>query len=225
MLTIVLLPGMDGSGSFFTPFIEALGPSIATQVISYPYDQALNYTQLTQFVADSLPKNAPFVLLGESFSGPIAVSIAAAKPAGLQAVILVCTFVCSPIPVPKAFRNIASLVPIRLIPNKTVSRYLLGDYATEAMAARLNIAVSKVDVTVWRERLLSILNVDVREKLSEIDVPILYIRATQDKIVPKSASALISLQKQSVIVANIEGTHFVLQTNPTASAAYILKFL
>jgi hypothetical protein len=53
----------------------------------------------------------------------------------------------------------------------------------------------------------------------------LYIRATQDKIVPKPASALISLGKQEIIVADIEGTHFILQTNPTASAAYILKIL
>jgi pimeloyl-ACP methyl ester carboxylesterase len=225
MLTIVMLPGMDGSGAFFSPLIAALGSSVATQVISYPTDRALNYDQLIQLVEALLPKNSPFVLLGESFSGPIVVSVAAAKPAGLQAIILVSTFVRSPISIPKALRHIVCLFPIRLIPNNIVSRYLLGDYATKEMAAKLNIAMSRVYPKVWRERLLSILNVDVRKKLSEIDVPILTICATQDKIVSKSASALISSGKQGVVIADIEGAHFILQTNPTASAVSILKFL
>ena len=225
MLTIVMLPGMEGSGTFFSPLIEALGSSIETQVIAYPPDQAMNYAQLTQFVEQSLPKDSPYVLLGESFSGPIAVLIAAARPAGLQAIILVCSFVCPPIPIPKAFRNIVSTFPIRLIPKIIISRYLLGDYATKAMTARLGIAMSKVGVKVWRERLLSILNVNVKKELSEIDVPFLYLRASQDKIVPKSASEQISLLKPSIIVTEIEGAHFVLQTNPTAPASAILGFL
>jgi pimeloyl-ACP methyl ester carboxylesterase len=225
MLTIVLLPGMDGSGAFFSPSIEALGSSVATQIISYPPDQAMNYAQLTQFVEQSLPKDSPYVLLGESFSDPIAVSIAAVKPAGPQAIILVCSFVCPPILIPKAFRNIVSQFPIHLIPNKVVSRYLLGAYATKEVATRLGIAMAKVGVGVWRARLLSILNVNVKKELSEIDVPFLYLRATQDKIVPKSASELISLLKPSIIVTEIEGPHFILQTNPAASASSILGFL
>jgi pimeloyl-ACP methyl ester carboxylesterase len=225
MLTFVLLPGMDGSGSFFSPFIEALGASVETQVISYPCDRALNYAKLTRFAEESLPKNAPFVLLGESFSGPIAISIAAAKPVGLKAVILVCTFVCSPIQIPKAFRNIASHVPIRWIPTKIVSKYLLGHYLTKTMEARLGIALSRVGVAVWRERLLSILNVNVSKELSEIDVPFLYIRASQDKIVPKSASQLISLYQPNAVIAEIEGPHFIVQANPTESASSILRFL
>lgn len=225
MLKIVLLPGMDGSGTFFAPFIEALGSEFETQVISYPCDQALNYAGLTQLVVASLPKDASYIVLGESFSGPIAVLIAAAKPAGLQAIILVCSFVYSPIPIPKAFRNIASFTPVPWLPTKIVSKYLLGRYSTTEMDARLNTAMSKVDVKVWRERVLSILTVDVSKELSEIDVPILYIRASQDKIVSKSASELISLHHPSVKVAEIEGPHFILQTNPAASASYILRFL
>lgn len=216
---------MEGSGSFFSSLIEALGSSVETQVISYPHDQALNYAQLTQFVGKSLPKDAHYVLLGESFSGPIAVAIAAEKPTGLQAIILACSFVHSPIPIPKAFRSIVSLIPASWIPAKIVSKYLLGSYATTEIEARLGKVLSKIIADVWQERLLSVLNVDLKKELSEIAVPILSIRATQDQIVPKSAAKFITHCQPNTVTAEIEGPHFILQARPTTSASCILRFL
>ncbi|WP_228488314.1 hypothetical protein [Caenimonas koreensis] len=45
--TLVLLPGMDGTGDLFAPFIAAWkGP---VHVVRYPTDTALNYQELTAF--------------------------------------------------------------------------------------------------------------------------------------------------------------------------------
>jgi hypothetical protein len=41
MITLVLLPGMDGSGLLFADFISALGPEFRTQVVTYPDDPSL----------------------------------------------------------------------------------------------------------------------------------------------------------------------------------------
>jgi pimeloyl-ACP methyl ester carboxylesterase len=225
MLTIVLLPGMEGSGLFFSRLLQVLGTSVATHVVSYPFDKALNYAELANLVEKSLPKDSPYVMLGESFSGPIAITLAAAKPVGLQAVILVGTFVCSPIPIPTALHSVASQFPIRLIPKRLITKFLLGNYSDDQLQAQLMSVLAQVSDSVWQERLRAILTVDVKKELSEIAVPILYMRATQDKIVPKSASELVFLHRPDVVIAEIAGPHFMLQTNPEASAAAILKFL
>lgn len=96
--TVVLLPGMDGSGELFTPFVEALGPSIDARVLRYPADQPLGYAALTARVREALPADRPYVLLAESFSGPIGVEIAAQAPPGMMGLVLCSTFARNPRP-------------------------------------------------------------------------------------------------------------------------------
>ena len=94
MTTIVLLPGMDGSGALFGDFIAALG--LNPVIVAYPPDTPQTYDELEHFVHQSLPAGEPYILLGESFSGPVAIRIASRKPAGLKALVLVCTFAALP---------------------------------------------------------------------------------------------------------------------------------
>lgn len=62
--TIVLLPGMDGTGALFSEFVAALPPGAETLVVSYPPDQAMGYAELEAFVSAKLPAGT-FILLGE----------------------------------------------------------------------------------------------------------------------------------------------------------------
>jgi pimeloyl-[acyl-carrier protein] methyl ester esterase len=111
-LTLVLLPGMDGTDRLFAPLIEALGPDVRVQVIRYATTSTAGYRELTDFVRQALPAKGEYVLLGESFSGPIAVSIAAQAPPGLKALVLCCTFVSNPRPGLAPFRPLLPLVPL-----------------------------------------------------------------------------------------------------------------
>jgi hypothetical protein len=77
MVTLVLLPGMDGTGTLFEPFVAALGHEFAVKVVDYPRAEPLGYEQLELFATAALPSEGPLILLGESFSGPIAVALAA----------------------------------------------------------------------------------------------------------------------------------------------------
>ena len=80
MTALVLLPGMDGTGDLFAPLLSALPPALRTIVVRYPCDRPLAMPNWRRTRARA-PQDQPFVLLGESFSGPIAAAIAARRPA------------------------------------------------------------------------------------------------------------------------------------------------
>lgn len=46
MTCLVLLPGMDGTGSLFSDFVAALGELVKPVVVDYPLEQVLDYLQL-----------------------------------------------------------------------------------------------------------------------------------------------------------------------------------
>lgn len=110
MITLVLLPGMDGSGALFAPLVAAFRGRVRTQVIAYPSGQALGYEELAAFVRPLLPAG-PYFLLGESFSGPVAIALAASAPPGLAGLILSCTFARNPSPKLRPFRFMLPLLP------------------------------------------------------------------------------------------------------------------
>src|SRR5689334_7244113 len=71
---MVLLPGLDGTGRFFKPLLAKLGSGVRPIVVTYPAHQVLGYADLVSIVEQQLPRGL-FVLVGESFSGPLAIEI------------------------------------------------------------------------------------------------------------------------------------------------------
>lgn len=51
MTTLVLLPGMDGTGLLFAPLIEALSGRFPIEVVKYPLAAPAGYADLEQFAA------------------------------------------------------------------------------------------------------------------------------------------------------------------------------
>src|SRR5438552_16171249 len=95
---LVLLPGLDGTGRLFDPLLEILPADFTASVVSWPTDQSLSFNQLESFVREALPADKPFAIVAESFSGPLAVMIAASSPHNLRALILSASFISNPLP-------------------------------------------------------------------------------------------------------------------------------
>lgn len=93
---LVLLPGMDGTGLLFRWFLEALPEDVETVVLSYPTRVFAGYDALVDLVRGRLPVDRRFVMVAESFSGPVALRIAAEMPKGLIGLVLVASFVSGP---------------------------------------------------------------------------------------------------------------------------------
>jgi pimeloyl-ACP methyl ester carboxylesterase len=123
---------MDGTGSLFSQLIAALDPRIEPTVVRYPNDPTMGYPQLEVVARATLPVGRPFVLLAESFSGPIAVSIAASAPGGLCALVLCCSFVRNPHPALHWLQNAVTALPVPF-PPAIASWFLLGNFATKAL--------------------------------------------------------------------------------------------
>jgi pimeloyl-ACP methyl ester carboxylesterase len=225
MLTIVLLPGMDGTGQLFKPFIDALTGKFAVQVVQYPTLGALGYDELEAIARRYLPSTGKFVVLGESFSGPIAISIAASRPQGLVGLVLCCTFARNPLPALAILKPILGALPVKLAPLGVLSYLLLGKFATPALRSALSSALAQVSASAFRERVKAVFASDVSSKLKTVAVPVLYLRAKHDRVVPPSASKHIAQVLPSAQVVGIEAPHFLLQAAPNAAACVIGTFM
>jgi pimeloyl-ACP methyl ester carboxylesterase len=215
---------MDGTGELLSRFCRALDPGIGTAVVAYPADRYIGYAGLEAIVRAALPRDRPFVLLAESFSGPIAISIAASPPAGLRGVILVCSFARAPYPLPPPLHSLVNFLPVRGMPAKVLAWPGFGRFATRSLRVQLANVLARVLPAVLRRRLRAVLEVDVTPLLSRIGVPVLHLSASEDRLVPGRAAAAFSVVPQ-IRFAGIEGPHFLLQASPSAAAAAVEAFL
>src|SRR5262245_10326170 len=130
---IVLLPGMDGTGDLFAPLIAQLKGAPTPLVVSYPNAEPLGYSELTALARKALPRNQPYILLGESFSGPIAVQLAAERPHGLVGLVLCASFVSSPVSWLRPFKSLLPLAPVGILAGALGPQKLMGRFKTPAL--------------------------------------------------------------------------------------------
>ena len=224
MSAIVLLPGMDGTGSLLLDLAAALGTEFEAIVVSYPSDGALDYVALERVARAQLPSNQPFVLVAESFSGPIAISIAASNIAGLVGLVLCCTFAQCPRHALRGLRVLIPMIRTSRVPVFAMRGLLLGRWSSETLLRAISAALAGVSAAVVRARLRSIVSVDVLAKLHQIAVPVLCVRATYDRLVPLSAANLIVRNTSAVRLVQLEGPHCLLQVAASSVAPVVLEF-
>jgi pimeloyl-[acyl-carrier protein] methyl ester esterase len=224
-VTLVLLPGMDGTGVLFEPFVAALGNEHPVTVMTYPTSgDSQTYAGLHDLAALALPSEGPLVLLGESFSGPIAISLAAANPTRVAGVVLCCTFVRNPRPGLRWLSGLASM-PAPLPPSSILSALLFGRFATPRLSLMLRDALAKVQPAVLRARLRAIVSVDVRAQARALEVPVLYLKGASDRLVPPPAVVEAEQYCRDMKVQSFDAPHCLLQVVPEEAAAAVADFI
>jgi pimeloyl-ACP methyl ester carboxylesterase len=225
MVALVLLPGLDGTGLLFANFAASFASHVKIIVVSYPTDAALGYSELEPIARAFLPKDQPFFLLGESFSGPIAISIAASHPPGLLGLVLCCSFARSPRPSLSVFRPLLSLAPVAALPLALLSFLVLGRFSSTALRRSLAESLAQVSPSALRARARAVLSIDVSASLSSVDVPVLYLRASKDRLVPESAPQTVVALSPDTKVVEFSAPHFLLQVLPSQAAATVREFM
>src|SRR5262250_2287563 len=94
--TLILLPGLDGTEIFFRPLLSSLPSWIDARCVQYDADGPHDYRDLLPLVREACRSCKDFFVLGWSFSGPLALMLAAESPPGLRGVVLCATFISPP---------------------------------------------------------------------------------------------------------------------------------
>jgi pimeloyl-ACP methyl ester carboxylesterase len=221
----LLLPGLDGSGRLFAPLLAAGPRRIAPTVLSFPPDAPLGYDDLLPRVRAALPRDR-FLLVAESFSGPLAVRVAAERPPGLAGVVLAATFLRRPLnPV---LHPVGSLVGARLfglrMPAAVIRHLMAGPDAPDALVAEVQAAVAAVAPEVLARRSRAALEVDVRSLLRDVEAPLLVLQPRRDRLIRHDLAREVLAVRPDAEVALLDAPHMILQRAPHASLARIEEF-
>ena len=183
--------------------------------------EALSYNELAEYVAHNLPSGEPLVVIAESFSGPLALALAARRP--MAALVLCNSFVVAP-----RWRTLRWFIwPVFLglpLPRFLVRRYMLGEAADDPLVDDVVRVVASVPASVLAARLRCVLNTDETAAFARCTVPTLYIRGTEDRLVPESASRRMAAIR-AMSIAHVPGPHFLLQANPAGAWNAVSPFL
>jgi len=215
-LKLVLLPGLDGTGVLFQPLLSILSSEIKVQVIPLKQEAQLTYSEQAKYVASLIGKEE-VVVLAESYSGLVAYELAKLDHVKLSHIVFVASFIGAP----SFIAPIAQFLPMNIvksgfIPRKFVGKFLFGSYASEELVNLFYNSLNKVETNVIKWRLKQV--VSIPEVSEKIDIPCTYMQATQDNLVLKSSLEKFRELCSSLVVEEIDGTHFLLQTNPARSA-------
>lgn len=222
---LVLLPGLDGTGKLFVEFLKALDLGSSAQVVSYPPDIPLGYDELEPLVRAALPTRGRFMILGESFSGPLAIRIAAHPPPALVGLILCVTFASNPYPHLAWARGLAALLPLKSLPRWLRAPLMWGSASPSKAPRQSERAMAGVDAAVIRRRIAALLSVDETAALAKISVPTLVLCATGDRVISKAASMRLIHGIRHAQRLDVDGPHLLLKTRPKECAAAVLNFI
>jgi len=225
-IALVILPGLHGTDKLFRGVLNQLPPFIRPVVLSYPPDKKLGYSDLVPVVLAAVKKNSPpgqpFVLLGESFGGPLSLLVADQQPEGLSGIVLCASFISCPHPLaPLWARSLVPSTPFRLMAPISKIKGIVGDYWNEES----HKALASVRPEVWAHRLREVIGVDVSDELARTTLPILYIQGKRDIVVPGVNLKKVRAIRNDVQSVQIDTTHMIMQIRPDEAAAAISDFI
>ena len=226
-MTLVLLPGLEGTGNLFADFKRELPDTIQVVTASYPRDRFLSYPELVRWLDDVVPRDTLFVILAESFGTPLAVKFAATHPHNLIGVVLTAGFISDPSGI---WRPLAKLLArpflFRLGPTDALlERYFVGPDAPNSLKRAVLQSLRSTGAEILTMRFRAVLDCDARQEIRLMNVPLLYLQASNDRLVGRDSMDEIRRLHPSTVSNVISGPHLLLQREPAAVAARVLEFL
>src|SRR6266516_4682725 len=151
VITAVLLPGLDGTGELFAPFVDAAPVGVSTIVADYPTSEA-SVDILERHAREKITDHC--IVIAESFSGPIGVRIAA--DVRVQALVLCNSFISSPIFPALRYLVIPPLFTIPL-PSLVIRSILLGHQSHPALVENVHSVLRRLPADVIARRVRQVL--------------------------------------------------------------------
>jgi pimeloyl-[acyl-carrier protein] methyl ester esterase len=223
--TLVLLPGLDGTEVFFGPLLSHLPDWVNPLVVTYPTTGANDYPELLKLIEEAIEDCEQFYLLGWSFSGPLALMLAARNPAQVRGVILCASFIRPPHAFLPWLRFAASPPVIHLMRLAHRTPLFLLREPTDPLYRDKATTLARVPSAVLAARARAILTLDARACLRECPEPVLYLAGSRDLVVPRKNFEDVVRHSPSAKVVIIDGPHLALYTNPQAAVHAIVEYI
>jgi len=223
-MKFLLLPGLDGTGHLFDGFTRHAPEDASCTVANYPVDRELSYRECADLVVSEFLPDEEFVIVAESFSGPVAVLVAASRPRGLVGLVLCNTFVY------RASWRGFGLLPWSLLFRMPLSHLSVGIHLTGFDCAAVFVGIIRaanapVLPAVRASRLRSALAVDVRPDFAALDRPVMDLRGEHDRLVLGNCARRVRRTRPETLAVTIPGPHLLLQVEPERCWREITAFV
>lgn len=203
-MTLVVLPGLDGSGRLVREFARIAD----AHVITYPQDRVLSYRELADHVAAHLPRGR-CTLIAESFAGPLAVHVVSRSEVDVDCLAFCNSFVAPPLP-----------RALRVLPLTTLARIQAPDWILSILLGGTDLrerraAMGEAHARVLASRIRMALTEDVRAMLAATTLPVVDVRSHGDHFLPrKAARRKVLAARPDATTADAVGPHALLFARP-----------
>ncbi len=220
---LVLMPGLDGTGKLFAPIIPLLQPHFNLIVVTYP--DLDSFSEYVDCALGQLPPDPGYSLVAESLSGPVALAVMAQRGDEVGPSILSSTFARSPL---SSLNRMEKYIPEQVFSIGALNEFCLDvctvddEDHSETQPLPLNVT-EQIDGTLLKHRISVMSRIDISALLPQIETPILYLRATRDRIVDEQYVRMLQQNLPNMIRGDLDGPHLLLQTQPQRCAELIFK--
>jgi hypothetical protein len=161
--------------------------------------------------------------VAESFSGPIGAYLAEEEK--VKGVIFVATFLTPP---SKFLLAMSQLLPIKFLSKLpgsglVIQAMMFGHSASKELLNQFQNIIDQINIKVLKNRLKTMRSLKFNGK--ESNIPSTYILPIKDRLVSKSKHHEFIKYFSQLQVKEVNGPHFILQTNPKESAQIISAFI
>jgi pimeloyl-[acyl-carrier protein] methyl ester esterase len=221
---LLLLPGLDGTGRLFARFLSRFAATAPVEVMAYPPDPRHTLEDLAGLVEARIGTRTASVI-AESFSGPVALRVAARRQVALERLALIASFAAPPRSWSLALARLMPLCGLAMIPppRAVIKATMLNGCDDPGLLAELMAVVRAIPPAVMAARLrimAGLLDHDLR-----CAVPVLAIQALRDRIVPARALDQLRRACPRIEERSIDGPHLLLQAEPQSCLALLRPFL
>lgn len=224
-ITVVLLPGLDGTRAFLETVLHQLRERHPVRVVEFPPNGPNDYRTLLTHVRHATADLKEFAVIGFSFSGPLAVMLADAEPERVLAIVLAATFVRWPRP------ELRSLQPLFRTPTIWTIRLLrrvpgwFGAGASDRRRRAQTTTWMQVPARTIARRVRAMATVDVSQPLMHCARPVMSLRFMDDRAVPVENALEIRRCCPRAEIADVQGSHLSMLDHPQRLADPVLRFL